>query len=257
MVFVEWWTYPVLLTVGIAAGLVDSVAGGGGLIALPVLLSLGFPPPLALGTNKLQASFGSSSAAWHYGQSGLFDLRSYAVGIAATLMGAIVGAVAVQQLDPRVLQVFVPWSLAAVVVYFALRPNAGQGDHPPRVNQTVFFVIVGLVLGFYDGFLGPGTGSFWTMLMIALLGFNFLKATAVTKVMNATSNLASLVIFLHHGSVEFVAGLVMGTGQLIGARLGTRVAIAHGARFIRPVFLVMVVLLVARLLFVQFFHAKS
>lgn len=232
--------------------MVDAIAGGGGIITIPVLLNCGFPVPLALGTNKLQATFGSTSAALHYGRAGLIDARTCSVGVITTLIGALLGAAAVQRLNSALLQTVIPWLLAAVVVYNIIRPQAGQHDHPPRLPITVFFVLFGLVLGFYDGFLGPGTGSFWTISMIALLGFNFLKATATTKVMNATSNIASLALFLAGGSVDYRSGLVMGAGQLIGTKFGARLALTRGARFIRPVFLTMVIGVMARLLWVQF-----
>lgn len=253
----EIWVYAVLFCVGGIAGLVDAIAGGGGIITIPVLLNFGFPVPLALGTNKLQATFGSTSAAVHYGRAGLIDLRACFVGITATLVGAATGAAAVQQLDSALLQTMVPWLLAGVVIYTVIRPQTGEHDHPPRVPLNAFFIIFGLLLGFYDGFLGPGTGSFWTISLITLLGFNFLKATAVTKVMNATSNVAALALFIMGGSVDYTAGLVMGVGQLIGTRMGARLALNRGARFIRPIFLAMVVAVMARLLWSQFLASPS
>lgn len=244
--------YPVLFGVAAVAGCVDAIAGGGGMITIPVLLSIGLPPQTALGTNKLQASFGSTSAAWHYSRAGLVDLRACGLGIAFTLVGSLLGAFAVQHLDPGFLQTAIPWLLVGLFVYTVARPAAGHGDHPPRVSPPLFFVFAGLALGFYDGFLGPGTGSFWTVLLIAVMGFNFLRATATTKVMNATSNLGSLGLFLLAGSVHYKAGLVMGAGQLVGAKLGTRLAVTRGARFVRPVFLGVVLVLIAKLLIGQF-----
>lgn len=252
----EAWVYPVLFGVGIVAGLVDSIAGGGGIITVSALLYVGFPVPLALGTNKLQATFGSVSAAWHYARGGFVEMRTCVIGVIATLLGALAGAWAVQRLDPLLLQRLVPWLLVAVVLYTALRPAVGQHDHPPRMPFTAYFILFGLGLGFYDGFLGPGTGSFWTISMVALLGFNFLKATATTKVMNATSNLASLGVFILGGTVDYPTGFVMGAGQLIGARVGARLAMTRGARFVRPIFLTMVVAILARLLWQQFVSAQ-
>lgn len=252
----ETWVYPVLFCVGIVAGLVDAIAGGGGIITVSALLYVGFPVPLALGTNKLQATFGSVSAAWHYARGGWVEWRSCVVGVIFTLVGALAGAGAVQRLDPGLLQRVVPWLLVAVVVYTALRPAVGQQDHPPRMSSAVYFILFGLVLGFYDGFLGPGTGSFWTISMVALLGFNFLKATATTKVMNATSNIASLAVFILGGTVDYPTGFVMGAGQLIGARIGARLAMTRGARFVRPIFLTMVVAILARPLWQQFVSTR-
>lgn len=243
--------YPLLFLVGLCAGLVDAVAGGGGVISLPVLLNLGLPVPLALGTNKLQSSFGAAMAVFRYGRHGLLDRRACKVGVVATLAGAVAGAATVRVLDARFLEAAIPWLLGAIVVYTLLRPKLGDGDHPPRLGAGVFFTVFGLGLGFYDGFFGPGTGSFWTIALVGLQGHNFLKATAYTKVMNATSNLASLAIFAVGGQVHLAAGLAMGGGQLVGARLGAGLAIKRGARFVRPVFIVMVLVVMARLLHVR------
>ncbi|HEY0947054.1 MAG TPA: TSUP family transporter [Opitutaceae bacterium] len=245
------WSYPILFLAGAMSGLVDSIAGGGGIISLPVLLNVGLPVPVALGTNKLQSSFGSVTAAWHYARAGLLEARACRVGVTATLLGALGGAAAVQQLDARVLESVIPWLLAGIVVYSIVRPQAGLQDHPPRLCPTAFFTLCGLALGFYDGFFGPGTGSFWTIALIAVMGFNFLKATAYTKVMNATSNVAALALFASAGSVDYAAGLVMGAGQLVGARLGARLAMKRGAHFVRPIFLTMVVLVMLRLVYLH------
>ncbi len=243
--------YPLLFLVGLFAGLVDAVAGGGGVISLPVLLNLGMPVQLALGTNKLQSSFGAVMAVFRYARHGLLDRRACKIGVIATLAGAIAGAATVRVLDARFLEAAIPWLLGAIVVYTLLRPKLGDGDHPPRVAAPVFFTVFGLGLGFYDGFFGPGTGSFWTIALVGLLGHNFLKATAYTKVMNATSNLASLAVFAAGGQIHLAAGLAMGAGQIVGARLGAGLAIKRGARFVRPVFIVMVLAVMARLLWVS------
>ncbi len=245
-----WWAYPVLFLVGLVAGLVDAVAGGGGIITVPVLLNLGLPVPVALGTNKLQASFGSVVAARHYLRSGLVDLRTCGYGIVMTLVGALAGAATVHLVDNALLEALIPWMLAAIVIYTILRPQVGVQDRPPRLSNRTFFTCFGLGLGFYDGFFGPGTGSFWTIALVVLLGCNFARATGVTKVMNATSNLAALAFFLAAGQVNYTAGLVMGAGQVVGARLGSGLVVRKGARFVRPIFLTMVVLVMLRLLWV-------
>jgi uncharacterized protein len=244
--------YPLLFLVGFLAGLVDSIAGGGGLITVPVLLGLGFPPQIALGTNKLQASFGSTSAAWHYARAKLVNWRECRLGIVFTAAGALVGAMAVQRLSSDALQALIPWALVAIVIYTLARKNAGAKPHPPRAPAALFFPVIGLALGFYDGFLGPGTGSFWTALLIVVMGYDFLRATAVTKVMNATSNVVGLSLFVVGGAVYYPAGLVMGAGQLLGARVGSRLAVLRGSRFVRPIFLTMVTALLLRLIYVRY-----
>lgn len=248
----ELWHFPLLFLAGLIAGVVDAVAGGGGLITLPVLLNLGLPVPLALGTNKFQSSFGSVAASVHFVRCRAVDLRTCQLGIVMTLIGASLGALCVQGIDTRVLGKAVPWLLAAILVYTLLRPAVGTKDHPPRMSTHVYFVVFGLGLGFYDGFFGPGTGSFWAISLVLLLGQNFTRATALTKVMNATSNLVALAVFAAAGLVHLGAGLTMAAGQLVGGRLGAGLVMTRGAQFIRPLFLTMVTLTLARLIWVSY-----
>jgi len=242
------WQLAVLFFTGLAAGFVDSIAGGGGLIALPVLLSFGLEPQVALGTNKLQASFGSGSASWHYAQAKTVLLKDCARGFALTLLGAALGALAVQQMNPAFLRRAIPLLLIAVALYTLFRPQLGAHDLRPRMAWGWFDLIFGLALGFYDGFFGPGAGTFWAMAFMLGLGFNMTRATGYSKVMNFASNLGSLALFLHGGNVLFGAGLLMGAGQLLGARFGSRMVIARGTRFIRPIFIAVVFAITLKLL---------
>ena len=244
----DWWQFPWLFLAGLAAGFVDSIAGGGGMITLPVLLSLGMDPQQALGTNKLQASFGSGGATWHYARAGTVDLRECGRGFVLTFMGAAAGALAVQQVDPLFLKRAIPALLLAVGIYLFVKPGLGDKDLHPRMNRTGFEFLFGLGLGFYDGFFGPGTGTFWAMAYVLGLGFNLTSATSHTKVMNFASNISSLFFFLLGGKVLFVAGLLMGAGQLAGARLGSGMVISRGTKFIRPVFLTVVFAITIQLL---------
>jgi uncharacterized protein len=239
---------PLLFLTGLTAGLVDSIAGGGGLITIPVLLGVGMPPQIALGTNKLQASFGSGSAMLTFIRSGTVGLNDCRIGIVSTAVGAALGTITVQMLDPGLLRRVIPWLLVAIVLYTLLTPRLGYEDVLPRFKPGPFFVAAGLVLGFYDGFLGPGTGSFWVMALMLGLGFNMLRATGSTKVMNFTSNAVSLVMFIYGGSVLWREGLVMGSGQFVGARIGAHMVVRRGTRFIRPVFITMVLVITAKLI---------
>ena len=240
---------PLLIGTGLVAGFVDAIAGGGGLITLPVLLSLGVDPQHALGTSKLQAACGSGSAAWHYAEAKTVRLNDCARGFAFSLMGAALGPLAVQQLDPFFLKRAIPILLLAVAIYTLLKPRVGDQDQHPRLDRRWFDAAFGLVIGFYDGFFGPGTGTFWTMAFVLGLGFNLTKATGYTKVVNFASNLGSLVLFLLGGNVYFGAGLAMGAGQLVGARIGSRMVIARGTRFIRPIFISVVLVLTVKLIY--------
>jgi uncharacterized membrane protein YfcA len=249
---IQPWLYPLLFLTGLAAGFVDSIAGGGGLITIPVLLNIGLPPQLALGTNKLQATFGSTSAMWHYGRAGLIDFKSCRLGIICTFIGATLGTLIVSRLKPDLLRQAVPWLLVVIAFYMLFRQKVGESDRQPRMETGTFHFVFGGLLGFYDGLFGPGTGTFWAMAYMLGLGFNLTKATAHTKVMNCTSNVASLVIFAVAGNVHLLAGLCMGLGQLLGAHLGSKIVIRNGAKFIRPVFITVVLAVTARLLWQNF-----
>jgi len=238
-----------LFITGLSAGFVDSIAGGGGLIALPVLLSVGLPPQIALGTNKLQGSFGTLSAAYNYIHKGEADFKKSRSGILFTFIGAAIGAFTVQLLDPGFIKNLVPILLFLVLAYTIFSPKLGYETQEAKMNQNLFFMLFGLGLGFYDGFFGPGTGSFWTAGLCIFLGFNMTKAAGVTKIMNFTSNIVALSLFIIGGNVSWLVGICMAAGQIIGARIGSDMAIKKGAGFIRPVFMVVVALTILRLVY--------
>lgn len=241
-----------LFIAAVIAGWIDSIAGGGGLITLPALLAAGLPPHLALGTNKFQSSFGSFTATMNHYRKGIIDIREAMRGIVCTAIGAAAGAYVVQVLDSSLLEKIIPFLLLAILVYFIFSPRLGELDTNQRVHKVTFYVAVGLGLGFYDGFFGPGTGSFWTFLFVSLMGLNLLKATGYTKLMNFTSNIVSLAAFAIGGNIMFSIGIVMAVGQTLGAYVGSHMAIRRGAKFIRPVF-VIVVLATTIKLFADYF----
>jgi len=243
-----FWHWPLLFGTGLVAGFVDAIAGGGGLITLPVLLSFGLSPQQALGTNKLQATFGSGSASWHYAEAKTLALKECVRGVVLSLTGAALGALAVQQVDPSFLKRAIPVLLVAVAVYTLIKPRLGAEDVHPRMRRDLFDATFGLLIGFYDGFFGPGTGTFWTMAFMLGLGFNMTRATACAKVMNFASNVSSLAFFLAGGNVCYAAGLTMGIGQVVGAKIGSRMVITRGTKFIRPVFISVVLVLTLKLL---------
>lgn len=247
------WVYPVLFVTALIAGFVDSIAGGGGLITIPMLLTCGLPPHLALGTNKLQATFGSFSAAFHYTKKGLVSPRRLLTGILATAFGASVGTITIQLLSPDALKNVLPFLLMIVLVYFLLSPKIGLNERKARLPEVLFYVLFGVLIGFYDGFLGPGTGSFWTMAFVFFLGLDLRRATAHTKVMNFISNIVSMVFFILSGKVLFTLGLLMGAGQTIGALLGSRLVIRRETGFVRQFFLMIVTVTILKLIVTTFF----
>jgi uncharacterized membrane protein YfcA len=229
------------------------MAGGGGLLTVPVLLGTGLPPQLALGTNKFQACFGSFTAAHNYLGNGGISWRDLRVGVFFTLCGAVLGTLAVTRLHPELLQKLIPLLLLGILVYTVFTPKLGRVDAHPRLGQFPFYVLFGLALGFYDGFFGPGTGSFWAFAYVWGLGFNLSRATAATKVMNFTSNVVSLAVFALGGFVLLKVGLCMGLGQVLGARLGSSLVIRRGPGFVRPIFLAVVFLTTLKLVYSSLF----
>lgn len=243
------WFLPLLFATGLVSGLVDSIAGGGGLIAVPVLLGIGLPPQTALGTNKLQGMFGTATATMRYVRGGIVNPKDCLPGIIFTFIGAGIGTWSVEQIDPGLLRVVIPYLLLVILIYSLVSPRLGEDDRDHLMSRQFFYFAFGLALGFYDGFFGPGGGSFWTFAFVIMLGFNLRRATGYTKVMNLTSNLISLALFLFGGHVLIEAGLIMGVGQISGAMLGSGLVIKKGARFIRPFYLTVVVLLTLKLFY--------
>ena len=236
--------YVFLVLAAAAAGFVDSIAGGGGIITLPALLAAGLPPHLALGTNKLQSSFGSLAATLHYRSAGLFRTRDLLPGIGATAIGAALGALAVGAIDATILRILIPALLLAIVVFLALKPRFGMAAGTKRVESLPFWIVGGLALGFYDGFFGPGTGTFWAIALVGLAGLEMRGATAHTKVANFTSNIVSLAVFAFAGSIVLPVGLAMGAAQAGGAYAGSRMVLKHGAGLVRGVLMGMSALIV-------------
>ncbi|MFP4474609.1 MAG: TSUP family transporter [Desulfatibacillaceae bacterium] len=233
---------------GLVAGFVDSVAGGGGLISVPVLMFSGLPPQVVLGTNKFQASFGSVSAATNYARKGAVDKDGVFLGVGCTFVGAATGAAVIQVLATDFLAAVIPWLLLLVLAYMVLFPKVGDVEARPRLGKKSFYLLFGLTLGFYDGFFGPGTGSFWTAAFLLVLGHAMTRAVGTTKIMNATSNVVSLAVFIAGGNVAWAYGLAMAGGQFIGANLGSNMAMRRGTRFIRPIFITVVLITILRMM---------
>jgi uncharacterized membrane protein YfcA len=242
----------ILFLGGFFAGFVDSIAGGGGLISLPVLLFVGLPPQVALGTNKLQGAFGTLSSSYNYIRKKKVDLRASFTGIVFTFIGAAIGARLIQQLNPGFIKHIIPMLLLVVFVYTLMARDLGVKHRDALMSKRWFFFMFGLGLGFYDGFFGPGTGSFWTAGFLVMLGYDMTRAAGATRIMNFTSNIVALSVFVMGNNVLYSAGICMAFGQVLGARIGSTLAIKNGARFIRPIFLCVVFTTIARLGYVYY-----
>lgn len=241
-------TLLILSALATLAGLIDAMAGGGGLLTLPALLWAGLPPLQALATNKLQGIFGTAAATLHFLLKGEIRPREMALAVALTCCGALLGSLTVQQLDNARLQWLLPLLLIGFALYFLFSPRVGDVDARQRIGHGLFALGAGFGIGFYDGFFGPGAGSFFTLAFIALLGFNLRRATAHAKLLNFTSNLASLLAFLVAGQVAWALGLGMAAGQSLGGWLGAHLVLRHGARLVRPMLVLVSLALAIRLL---------
>ncbi len=250
---IDQWLYPALTAVAFVTGFIDAIAGGGGLIMMPALLFAGLPPLQALGTNKLQSMFGTLVAMSNYGRKGLIDWRRNIVAVVAVFAGAAAGCVLVQQVDTRFLNLLIPGLLMAVALYVLVSPRMSDEDAHERVSARGY-TPVGGAIGFYDGFFGPGTGTFFTASLVGLRGLGLTRATALTKLFNFTSNIAAVLLFALGGQVLWLLGACMALGSMAGGWLGSHTAMRFGAALIRPLLVAISLAMTARLLW-GYFHA--
>jgi Predicted permeases len=238
-----------LMAVGMLAGFVDAIAGGGGMITVPALLSAGLPPVAALATNKMQSIVGTGMAVLTYWRRGFVDLPRLIPAIALTFAGSLLGALTVSTLDTSLLTIAVPVALIAIALYFLFAPKLSDADSAARLPFAPLVPVMGFAIGFYDGIFGPGTGSFFTIGFVLLFGLGLTRATGSTKALNFISNLAALVVFIPQGAVVWPVAIVMALGQVLGAYIGARTGIRYGARVIRPLVVVVSIALAIKLLF--------
>ena len=240
--------YALLFSAALLAGFVDSIAGGGGLITVPVLLATGLSPTQTLATNKLQSTGGSFSASLYFVRKKVVNLGNMKLAIALTFSGSAAGTLLVQQINTDFLRYLIPFLMLGIALYFLFSPRLGAEDAKPRIAYSLFCMTGAIGVGFYDGFFGPGTGSFFALAFVMLLGYALPKATAHAKLLNFTSNVASLIFFTIGGNVVWKVGLLMIGGQFIGARLGSRMVLNRGQKLIRPMIVIVSFIMTAKLL---------
>ncbi|PZG22782.1 TSUP family transporter [Nonomuraea aridisoli] len=245
----------VLLAAAAGAGWVDAVVGGGGLLQLPAILVTGMPTVEAMATNKFSSVFGTASAAVAYARSAKVDRRVALPGAALAVLSAGLGAWAAAAISAEVLRPAVMVVLVAVAVFVTLRPSMGAVPEPrlrtgPRVAAAV--ATAGVGIAFYDGIMGPGTGTFLIIAFTTILGLDFVSASASAKIINVGTNLGALAVFGAQGHVHWALGLGMAVCNVAGAQFGARMALRRGAAFVRIVLLVVVVAMVIRLGWQQF-----
>ena len=237
-----------LILAAFLAGFVDSIAGGGGLITVPALLLAGASPIEALATNKLQGTFGAATATVSYARAGHVDLRQQ-VGMAViSAIGGALGALVAHLIPVELLRLLMPVVLVAVALFFAFKPGLSDEDRVQRMRPGVFAMTAVPLVAAYDGFFGPGTGSFFMLAFVMLAGFGVLKATAHTKLLNFASNVGSLAVFIPSGAMWWAVGLCMAAAQVAGAALGARLAMRVGSRLIKPLLVVTSSAMAGRLL---------
>lgn len=233
-----------LLIVSLAsllAGLVDAIVGGGGLVLLPALFAT-YPtaaPATLFGTNKSASVWGTSMAAVQYSRRVQLHWAVLLPAAGAALAGSFVGAWTVTVIDPTFFRRLLPVVLLVVLIYTLARKDLGRAHQPRHAlrTQTALACGIGLLIGWYDGFFGPGTGSFFIFLFVRLLGYDFLNASAAAKLLNVATNLSAIALFAFKGHVWWHIGLVMALANVAGSLLGTRLALRHGAGFVRVVFI--------------------
>ena len=232
----DWYVIVALCVVAAAAGWVDAVSGGGGLLQLPALLIAlpGQSPSVSLGTNKMSSILGTSAAALTYGRVERPRLATALPMALAAFGGAAIGSLVAVHLPPGIFRPIILVALIVVWCFIAFRRDLGLvARETSRRRHLTTAILGGLGIGFYDGAVGPGTGSFLVVLLVAALGYTFLQASATAKIVNVGTNLASLIVFGLAGSVLWILGLLMGVCNVAGAIVGARMAMAKGSGFVR------------------------
>jgi uncharacterized membrane protein YfcA len=236
-----------LMSVAFVAGTIDAMAGGGGLLTIPALLSVGVPPVSAIATNKLQSAMGTTGAVVAFARKGHIDFRRFALPAFAAFVGSACGAWLLQRLDPSFLGGIIPVLLIAMAGYFVLAPRMSEDDRHHRIGPFALAGVIGAI-GVYDGFFGPGTGSFMTTALVALGGLGVVRATAQTKYFNLASNLAAVAVMISGGHVLWTAGLAMAVANILGGQIGAHLAMRFGGRAVRPVLVTICFALTVKLL---------
>jgi len=242
--------YIFLSAAAFLAGLIDAVVGGGGLIQIPALFAVlpNAAPASLLGTSKLAGVFGTASAAVHFSRRIRLAWSTAAPAALTAFVFAFAGAYTVTRVPPDFIRKMLPFILLAVALYTYKKKDFGSLHAPLHtgLKERLIAVLVGAGIGFYDGFFGPGTGSFLVFLFVRFFGFNFLGASAIAKVVNVACNVAALLWFGYSGHLLWQVGLTMAVFNIAGSLVGSRLAIRHGSSFVRKIFLLVVALLIVK-----------
>lgn len=240
-------TILIIILFGFLAAFIDSVVGGGGLITIPALLFAGLNPAAAVATNKLAGTLGSFTSTLMFYRSGYLDLRSVMKFFPLSFIGSLLGAWTVHVIDPALFKPLMLVMLIAVAIYTIMKKDWGSVSTYERLTpkRLLIFAAVLTLIGFYDGFLGPGTGSF-LMFAFLFIGFDFLRAAGSAKLLNFGSNVSALILFMILGQVHYAIGLIMGISGIFGSIVGSRFAIKRGSGYVRILFIVVTTVLIVK-----------
>ncbi|MCR5732833.1 MAG: TSUP family transporter [Sphaerochaetaceae bacterium] len=248
MLELEIWQYALLFFIVFLAGFIDSIAGGGGLISLPAYYSLGLPPVYALGNNKFSSTFGGAIAFYEYSKKGHVIWRLALVGAVFSIIGSAIGA----QIALRFSDYYLKYLLICVIpvlAFITLKKKSANTTKKMKDIYALFLTgIIGLVVGCYDGFFGPGTGMFLTIAFTTIVGLDTLDACGNTKLMNFASNIAAFTTFVINGNVYYSIGIPCMICSIVGNKLGATLAIKGGDKVVRPLLVVVLVLLLGNIL---------
>ncbi len=233
------------------AGFVDAIAGGGGLISLPAYLLAGLSAHLAIGTNKLAMSIGTFIAAGNYIKAKRFDLKVSLITAAGSFFGALIGSSLALMISDHVLKIIMLTILPAVAIFMLVKKDFGKADNEPKQlsprRLTGSSLLIGLVLGCYDGLIGPGTGTFLILAFTALMGFDLLKSSGCAKVVNLASNVAALIVFILNGKVLFAVAIPAAVCAMAGNYAGAKLAIRGGSKYVRYTMFLVIGLLIVKM----------
>jgi len=250
----------VLALVALMAGFFDAIAGGGGLITLPVLFIAGIEPLAAIATNKFQAASATVSATFAFARKGMIDWKRSRLMAFMAFFGGALGALSVSFVPKALLQACVPILLIVVAAYFAFSPKPDDQTRKARISTSVFCMTAAPVIGFYDGVFGPGVGSFFMLACVILLGQHLLQAVCNSKLLNAACNLGALSVFSLSGAIIWPLAITMALAAFAGAQLGARCAVHFGPRLIKPLLVCVCCIVATKLLldadnpFAQWLH---
>lgn len=240
------------------AGFIDAIVGGGGLIQFPAFMIL-FPNssiPTAFGTNKIAGLSGTSIAAVQYSKRVQFNWKLLTITAITSFVFSFIGAKLVSQIDVNILKPFIFFVLIIIAIYTFKKKDFGTiaSKKLTENKKYIFGLLLGVIIGFYDGFLGPGTGSFLVLGFVALLGFEFLEASAYAKVINCVTNVSALYVFISQGDYIIEIAIIMAVSNVLGSIVGSRMAILKGNTFIRKIFLFVVCIMIIRYGYDVFFN---